>query len=49
MCCFVIVKTLSLFIDFSTIGLNFPFEVNHFPEKDQENLSNGLECSPSFL
>ncbi len=25
MCCFVIMKALSLSIDFSTLGLNFPF------------------------
>ncbi len=49
MCCYVIMNALSLSIDFSTLGSRFPFEVNHSPKEDLENLSNGLECSPSFL
>jgi hypothetical protein len=49
MWCSVIVKALPFFIVFSTLGLNFPSKVNHFPKEDLESLSNGLECSPSFL
>ncbi len=29
----MIVKTLPLFIVFSTLSLRFPFEVNHYPKK----------------
>jgi hypothetical protein len=49
MCCFVIIKALALSIDFSTHGLCFSFEVNHFHKKDFKILSHGLECSPGFL
>jgi len=49
MCCFVIVKVLPLSIHFSTPSLNFSYEVNHYPKKDLESLSNGLECSLCFL
>jgi len=49
MCCSVIVKSLPLYIDFSTPSLIFPSKVNHSPKEDLESLSNGLECSFSFL
>jgi hypothetical protein len=49
MCCPMIIKVLPLSIDFSTPSLNFRYEVNHYRKKDLESLSNGLECSFSFL
>ncbi len=49
MCCFVIVKSLPLSIDFSTPSLIFPSKVNHSPKEDLDCLSNGLECSFGFL
>ncbi len=49
MCCFMIVKLFPLSIDFSTPSWNFASKVNHSPNEDLENFSNGLERSPSFL
>jgi hypothetical protein len=45
----MIIKALPLSIDFSTLGLNFPFDINYSFKEDLESLSNGLKCSLGFL
>jgi len=48
MCCSVIVKAFPFSIDFSTLGLNYPFEMNHSPKKDLIAYQMGLNVPLAF-